>query len=279
MSGGETGNRILILFASGESSRVHLSLHPGRQDRNRPADAYVVTGGGLSRSARRAAEAVYNWLSESGRNPDQFVAAFDIEGSDTDMRGESAGLAFALALAARLLNRENLAVAATGEIAGSTYPALVAAVDSVDTKLRAAARLLPAGSICCYPAANEAELTIGTKRLLEQRGIRPVPVESVAEALDYVVPVGVETTPRSTRRPPGASLRPFLLLSAVVACCVAVGALWWMFTRDDVVSTPPAGDNVVSPSAVIRQDPAFLTAPPPADSSAAGPGVKDHGFD
>lgn len=221
-------NKIWILFANGESSRVNLSLHQGKNDRNRPADGYVVTGGGLSRSVRRAAEAVYNWLQQTGHNPDQFVAGFDVHGADSSMVGESGGLSFAVALAARLLNKENISVAATGEIAGGHFPGPLAAIDAINDKFSGAVVQIPAGSILLYPSLNDSDIEPGLRSQLEQKNIRLYAVSTVAEALEIVFDQEKQPFPASDTVAPASFFEklPVLLTAAVVVFCVAAAILW-----------------------------------------------------
>ena len=245
------GGTVWILFANGESSRVNISLHRGKSDRSRPADAYVVTGGGLSRSARRAAESVYNWLRESGRNPDQFVAGFDIEGADSTMAGESGGLAFALALSARLLNRPVVAMAATGEITGAHYPAPVGRVDGINEKLRAAAELLGDGQYLCFPRENEHEINSELIKDIRNRGIRLTAVDSVAEALETVFEVrSGKSISNPGKRPNIRMITMALSLACLMLAMVILGS-WW-FESNNAQGVEENQDQVQTESLTVE---------------------------
>ncbi len=288
MSSEGEDNRVWILFANGEASQVRLSLHPAKPERNRPADAYVVTGGGLARSARRAAEAVYNWLGERGHNPDQFVAGFDVQDSDPSMNGESAGLAFALALAGRLLNRTGMSVAATGEIAVSTYPGPLARVEGVNDKLRAVARHLPAESVCCCPAANAGDIDGSTRLLLQQQGIALLLVDSVADALDHLFAGAGEEPQEGQSHRPGLRTKHLALVVAIVAC-LALGINWLLGDRPEQVVVAEEAMPVEQHPAPPTKDGDIknfeqLAAPVPAAEEPAAPVIgegagNDRGFD
>lgn len=274
-------NRIWLLFTSGESSRVNLSLHHGKGDRGRPADAYVVTGGGLSKSARRAAEAVFNWLQQAGRNPDQFVAGFDVQGADNSMAGESGGLSFAIALAARLLNREGLSVAATGEITGGQYPGPLTAVDGINEKLSAAAVLMPPGSFLFFPATNEGQVTADVWTTLHKGGIHTHSVASVAEALEVLfnnTSLQLDRIEQSHQTPPRTG---FIVIGMITLCVIVLsaGVLFHLLGKANEGS-----NDVKATAAAPVEDVKYIPGPEVIEPVSTNQGneirrINDQGFD
>jgi len=222
-----------ILFGNGEMSRVSVTLHRGKDRGGRPADAYVVTGGGLSRSARRAAESVYNWLQHEQRNPDRFVAAFDVSRADNSMAGESGGLAFAVALAARILERPEITVAATGEIDSTVYPGQIGRIEQVGDKAASAAGHLTVGDWFFYPLANRDELDAGLRDRLEAQGVHIAAVSSVAEALDLLFHGKEKKRTVQVAGSGGnhvsASTKVGIVVLAVIV--IAAGGIWWQYSR------------------------------------------------
>ncbi len=163
-----------------------LSLHAAKSGQSRPADAYVVTVGGLSGSARRAAEAVYTWLQHCGKNPDRFVAGFDVCNAGSSMAGASSGLAFAVALAARLLDVHGLSVAATGELREGQFPAPIARVGGINEKIAAALKVLPREGILLYPQENDADILESLRKQCGEEGIVLCPIRTLAEAFELL---------------------------------------------------------------------------------------------
>ena len=113
-----------MLFESGNGVVVDLSLYSPAGDRTRPIDAYVVTAceGDFTGSARRAAETVYDLLRRQGVEMNPVVVGYDLQGlpCGRQVMGESGGLAFAIALAKRIHNRDPGPVAATGRSRAAT---------------------------------------------------------------------------------------------------------------------------------------------------------------
>lgn len=218
-------NRFWILFGNGENSRITVSLHPGKEQGGRPADAYVVTGGGLSRSARRAAESVYHWLNQSKRESGCYVAGFDVLQEDGSMAGESGGLAFAIALAVRIL-KKNVNAAATGEILCSDFPGMIGRVDHIDDKLTGALALLSDGDFLFYPLPNKDDLDIDIRTMLEAKGIQLHGVASVAEALDLLF---VQT--KAPTQDPSLAKKRSKLLVFVAFLFLALGSACLMWLR------------------------------------------------
>lgn len=289
---GSTDNNIWVLFANGEGSRVSLTLHPGKSDESRPADAYVVTGGGLSRSARRAAEIVYNWLEQSGKNPDRFVAGFDVQNADSSMTGDSSGLAFAVSLAAMFLNKSGVIVAATGEILEGQFPGPVGKVGGINEKAEAAVELLPHGGVFLYPVDNDIELSDLVREQCMSKDLILHPVQSVAEALDllFTTPAGREEKAQETSLLTGNKLKQvaFGIVGVVLVVCLG---LWLAVSYQRPVDENGGTESVATgvteispvPQTVISEFEEELAPPEEKNQLQLEPvherGLHDQGFD
>jgi len=190
---GRSNSPVWLPFASGNSARIELSLYNPATERSRPIEAYMVSdlGNDLSRSASRAAETVYAIAHEAGCAPPPTVVGFDLQGLENgaSIVGQSSGLALALALAGRLWPALTpVSLAATGEISRSTDGGPLQKIDAIEAKGRAALSRLSPGSYFLYPAENDPELSAELKQALAEKQIRSLPVNSVAEALAFIVP-------------------------------------------------------------------------------------------
>ena len=152
---------ILILFESGNLAEVRVTLYKAPGERSRLLDAYVTTEceGSVTRSARRAAEAVLSWLPEEYRPKEPMVAGFDLSGLSTDqtITGESGGLAFAIALAAEFTGKDPGPLAATGILADSGSHSEVMPVKAVCAKIKGAIAALPSQSKVLFPQTNQKD--------------------------------------------------------------------------------------------------------------------------
>ncbi len=180
-------SRTFMLFESGNVVSVDLSLFSAPKENIRPIDAYVVTeaDGTVTHSARRAAGAVYevagNEVSEMG----PIVAGFDFK-ADFPVTGESGGLAFAVALAKRLFNKDPGPVGATGIVETSYNGGPVKKVRGIEAKLKAAGLVLPSGGWIFYPQENEHEVSPELRKNLMGKGLKLYPVSSVAQTLEIL---------------------------------------------------------------------------------------------
>ena len=176
-----------MLFESGNGVVVDLSLHSPSGDKRRPIDAYVVTEceGGFTASARRAAEAVYDVVRGQGLETDPVVVGYDLQGLPAGRRvmGESGGLAFAVALAKRVLARDPGPVAATGEVRSGHNGGPVGPVRGIESKMAAAGKLAPERTWLLYPKENDPEISDDLRKALGKKGLKLRPVSSVAEAI------------------------------------------------------------------------------------------------
>ena len=210
------------LFESGDCKLVHASLHSAGKDRGRPVDGYVVTEGqgDFTRSARRAAQAVYAYAKKYFPAGGPVSVAYDLEGlsSGVTLAGESAGLAFAIALAKRIYNDNPGPVAATGEIIGGADSETVGPVRGIAAKLEAAIGVLPEGGWIFCPKANEAEIEDTLRERINEKGLKLKAVSNVSEAIDALFP-SMETQKRSKGLWVGVCI--------ALLCTAAAGAFWF----------------------------------------------------
>ena len=177
-----------MLFESGNGVVVDLEFYAPPKKTTRPIDAWLVTGdeGVFKDSARRAALAVFDAVHpQQGLGSEPMVVGFDLEGlpGGRPVTGESGGLAFAMALAKRLLQKDPGPVAATGEVKSGHGGGPVGPVQGIEAKLQAAGRLVPENGWVLYPKENDPDIPEALRRSLTDKGLKLQPVSSVAEAL------------------------------------------------------------------------------------------------
>ncbi len=236
-----------ILFASGNSVKIELSLYDPAADRNRPITAYIVNdvGSDVADSASRAAETIFNIAHTHKLAPPPTVAGFDLPGlaGGSRIAGQSSGLALALALAKKLWPENDPGpIAATGEIASSGNGGRIRKISQFAAKARAAAQLLKNGGCFFYPAGNEAEMIPELKSELADKGIKLCPTASVNEALIIAFPKifgSAATTTSVPDNPPtelaASTIIPeekpcrnlkFLLTTTVLIMLILAGSLY-----------------------------------------------------
>lgn len=182
-----------ILFASGNSVKIELSLYDPAADRNRPITAYIVSdvGSDVASSASRAAETIFKIAHAHKLAPPPTVAGFDLQGltNGSQVAGQSSGLALALALAKRVWPQHDPGpIAATGEIASSGNGGQIQKISQIRAKTEAAFKLLDSGGYFFYPTDNDAEISADIKNRLKDSGIKICPVNCVSDALSITFP-------------------------------------------------------------------------------------------
>ena len=239
-----------MLFESGSGVVVDLSLYSPSRDKTRPIDAYVVTEceGDFTGSARRAAETVYNVVHEHGEGIDPVVVGYDLQGlpGGRKVMGESGGLAFAIALAKRVYDRDPGPVAATGEVKSGHGGGPVGPVKGIKAKMEAAGRLVPENGWVFYPKENDREIPDELRKSLAGKGLRLQPVSSVAEALGLLFdfPASHPKKDRLPVRPKSSLLKNTLVLALV--CFIAL-----LIAR--IHGWPPFGGEVSRPGSDLTQ--------------------------
>ena len=236
-----------MLFESGSGVVVDLSLYSPSRDKTRPIDAYVVTEceGDFTGSARRAAETVYNVLREHGADIDPVVVGYDLQGlpGGRKVMGESGGLAFAIALAKTLYDRDPGPVAATGEVKSGHGGGPVGPVKGIRAKMEAAGRLVPENGWVFYPKENDREIPNELRTSLVRKGLRLQPVSSVAEALGLLFdfPASQPKKARPPVRPRRSVLKnPLVLVLVCVSALLIARIHGWTPFEGEV--SPPESD-------------------------------------
>lgn len=213
-----------VLFESGHLAKVRVTLYKAPGERSRLLDAYVTTEceGAVTRSARRAAEAVLGWLPEEHIPKEPMVAGFDLSGlpADITVTGESCGLAFAIALAAELTGASPGSIAATGILDGSNAQAEILPVKSACEKVKCAIHSLPTDSQILFPVANANELKGSIENEAKLKNIQLSAVGSVDNALNTVF--GTKHKEEKPLVEGNGSQTGKLLFSAAVIVTVAV---------------------------------------------------------
>lgn len=164
--------------------------------------------------------------------------------------GKSAGLAFALKFAHKVLIKErgippDFQISATGAISDHTADARVTRVDGINKKVAAAIAVLKEGDLLFYPEANDADLDATWRTKAEHNGIRLKPVATVAEAIKVLLPA--EPSPKqkkeNSRFLKSAQNKLLFLLGALV-----VAALILLFNTGN----PCSGEQLKNIYALIE---------------------------
>jgi hypothetical protein len=276
-----------ILFASGNSVKVDLSLYDPAAERSRPIEAYMVSdvGSDLARSASRAAETIYAIAHTGKIAPPPTVVGYDLQGlgRGSHIAGQSSGLALALALAKKIWpDLDPGPIAATGEIAGSSNGGPLHKIAEIEAKGKAVISLLPDGGYFFYPKANEAEISENLKQSWRENGIKAQAVASVAEALAFFIPaIAGLATPKPkpaasiTTPEKGNRVTVFLLVGLALMGVIGTAGLFYAIyqphpepanqtetpvTQATKVSSPPAKNPTPLPTPTKKVS---QPAPPP----------------
>jgi hypothetical protein len=223
------GSGTWMLFEGGDAARVDLSVYSSPKGGNRPIDAYVVTEceGDFTAAARRASEAVFHVTRRYFSDESSVVIGYDLGGvpGESPLSGESGGLAFALALAKVVLKQDPGPVAATGEITSGSNGGPVGAVKGVEAKLTAAGTVMSDGGWVLYPTDNDREVSGDLRKTLSDKGLRMVPVSSVAHALELLFTIDI-TREEHALQPSRRGNRHKAAALLILACAVVGAAIW-----------------------------------------------------
>jgi hypothetical protein len=269
-----------ILFASGNSIRVELSLYDPAPERNRPIEAYMVSevGADLTLSASRAAEAVYAAAHEYGMPPPPTVVGYDLPGLNggTGIIGQSGGLALALALARKLWpESEPEPVAATGEIASGSAGGPLNGIEGFQAKARAVVELLPEGGWFFFPRANAAEIEPELEQAFAEHNIKARPVASVTEALTILLPEfsRAEETAAAVEKVDRRHFIKFVLLAIILSAGLAAAVI---YQAREKLAPATRSQSQVEKSQSINHPPVPAKAAPAAADKTATPEKPAH---
>lgn len=231
---------ILALFENGAAAEIKVALYRAPGDRARLLDAYVTTEceGAVTRSARRAAEAILNWLPLKEQPQQPLVAGFDLAGvaASQTLAGESAGLAFAVALAAQLTGHDPGTVTVTGILAEGSAATGILPVKGLAEKLEAALQQ-PGVTTILFPAANRGEIDPAMTAAAQSKGVRLAAISRLDEALALLFP---------SRQPQPSQRRasPLGLVGAMAAGIVIIAVIYWLTVRTgaQMAAIPPGKD-------------------------------------
>lgn len=223
---------IHALFEDGSASRVILEFFASD-----PADDPVrlacigIEDRQMVHSAQNGCISAYHLLARRGyiKPADRFFPSCQFAEAlvNIQARGSSAGLAFCLKFASEVHRLSGappapFSVAATGTIENSSRQARIGRVEGVETKLRGALRALQRGDLLFVPAANAEEVPEEIRHALAAKGIELIPVATVEEALQRLIPAGQDPpAPRARER---RGWRWTAIGAAVMA--LAAGGYW-----------------------------------------------------
>jgi Novel STAND NTPase 1 len=165
-------------------------------------------GAALQHSAIRAVNQAARILYREGYLDRQILVRFraaDIE----NVHGESAELAFALAMTGAAIERALPPLAATGRLGDG---GAIEIVEGIADKLAAAIDVLPQGGHFIFPAAGERDLSPALRRAAADRGIVLVPAHRLE---DLLARLGVPIT-RTWLAEPFRGLEPFTFAHASI---------------------------------------------------------------
>jgi hypothetical protein len=276
-------SRTWMLFESGNGAAVDLSLYAPPKERARPIDAYVVTEceGDFTGSARRAVEAVYDVLQQHGSEMDPVVVGYDLQGlpGGRPVTGESGGLAFAIALAKRILDRDPGPVAATGDITSGHGGGPVGPVSGIIAKLEAAGRLAPERGWVFYPQDNDREIPPDLRTTLTKKGLRLQPVSSVAETLTLLfgLPAPLLGSARQTKKGKKSLMSGLLISLLICATALLLARIHGWPPFEGKISTERKEMALKEAPVAVNENKAVITGgpdiPPSSEPPTAAPDV------
>ena len=137
-------------------------------------------------SALRGAGLAYTLLYREKYVDRRLIVRFESAAPLANVQGDSADIAFALALAAHLARPDGAPslslppIAATGAL---NDEGRLTAIEALPAKLAAALEALPPGAVVVFPKANAAEVTAQLRSLAAEHGVELMACASIEEAL------------------------------------------------------------------------------------------------
>ena len=187
--------RVWMLMAAGRGGGVAAPLTARLAEGARGEAVRRVDVGGdasddasqeVRASALRGASLAYTLLYREKYVDRRLIVRFEAAAPLVNVTGDSADLAFALALAAHLTRADgapSLAlppIAATGAL---TEEGRLTAIDALPAKIAAALAVLPRGGVVVFPRANSADVTAELAERAAEGGVELMACASLEEAL------------------------------------------------------------------------------------------------
>lgn len=163
-------------------SGIAAPLKNGPEGRRFRFELLPDTEDELQCSAQWGGGRAYELLWREGYLRQEIAVRFHLKALPPNVQGHSGDLLFALAVitAAILQLRGGYPpIAATGALDDKSQ---VLAVEAVPAKLQAALRQMPAGGLCFYPQANDAEVDAALRGQAQAQGVKLHPVRRLEEA-------------------------------------------------------------------------------------------------
>ncbi len=181
-----------ILLATENAVPIHVTIHNAPSS-GRPVEVFLVTDHPpeVLHSAQRGCQAAWAVAGSLGLEIPSCKVGFDLQGitPKEPISGESAGLAFGLALLQRQMAME-IPIAATGVVTSGIPPGPLEGVEGFREKCAAVERLsreLGGGLLFFCPRINLDQLGVMGSRRLEEAGVEVHPVASVEEAVHLLL--------------------------------------------------------------------------------------------
>ncbi len=242
------------LFEDGSASQIVLDFFAADPDDDPVRLACIgIEDRQMVNSAQNGCVSAYHLLAQQGviKPTDRFFPSCQFADAQVNIqaRGSSAGLAFCLKFASQVyeLGGEgppgSFAIAATGTVENSSRQASIGRVEGIGAKIRGALRVLKQGGLLFVPAANLPEVSEEIRQSLAHRGIELIPVGTVHEALQRLLPRPKHRNAQATDRK-----RPWGWAVLGVLAVLGVAGTYWGWEQ----STTPTVEELVLWSAEGR---------------------------
>lgn len=141
-------------------------------------------------SAQHGGQQTYQLLWKAGYCRFGSTVRFKLAKPPGNVTGHSAGLLFALATAAVILNRTTTVrpFAATGVLTAFA----VKGVEGVPEKLESVLTVIPEGGIILYPKINHKDIDVGLHKKAKEKNVELYPVEHLADAIVKLFGISIE---------------------------------------------------------------------------------------
>ena len=190
MNGRNGKSETFFMLESGRAVKVTADMYSGEKGLGYRLKARIVPprGEDPDRAAAVAAEAVSHIFPDNCPVDAPKIAALQLfaDNGNVNIRGESCGLAFSIAMAKQILGKNPGPVAATGIIENSFRGGVLGPVAGISEKLNGACGILDGTGTVLYPAGNDADVSDALKKKLKDSGLHVHAVSTVEEALSIL---------------------------------------------------------------------------------------------